>query len=161
MRQWIVFPFLPIPWQKVLQKNRCPSYQSSVSGLLVNCHRWRKVGYPNKWLQGLSHEMDLAFGLMTCMVSPRPKYGARPVFKLFTSTNDFITQKVYFPRLMRVCVGLTMLVACTYSRFSCFLASQQGFGHFLSIALASHWPKDLANCTPTPEENDKYSANLS
>jgi hypothetical protein len=28
-------------------------------------------------------------------------------------SNDFITQKVYFLRIMLVCVGLIMLAACT------------------------------------------------
>jgi hypothetical protein len=40
--------------------------------------------------------------LMTCMVSSRPKYGTRPVLNFFRCSNDFITQKVYFSRLMRV-----------------------------------------------------------
>jgi hypothetical protein len=53
-------------------------------------------------LKGLSHEMDLA--LMTCMASSRP---------IFRCSNDFITQKVYFSRLMPVYVGLIMLAACT------------------------------------------------
>jgi hypothetical protein len=31
------------------------------------------------------------------------------------------------------------------------------FGTFLRVSdLASHWLEDCANCTPTPEENDKY-----
>jgi hypothetical protein len=29
------------------------------------------------------------------------------------------------------------------------------------IGPCSHWLTDCANCTPTPEENDKYSANHS
>jgi hypothetical protein len=33
--------------------------------------------------------------------------------KFFRCSNDFITQKVYFSRLMRVYVGLIMLVVCT------------------------------------------------
>jgi hypothetical protein len=37
-----------------------------------------------------------------------------------------------------------------------------GFGTFLQVSdLASHWLKDCANCTPTPEKNNKYSANHS
>jgi hypothetical protein len=39
---------------------------------------------------------------------------------------------------------------------SLVIFGQQGLGHFLGI-LASHWLEDCANCTPTPEENDKYS----
>jgi hypothetical protein len=36
----------------------------------------------------------------------------------------------------------------------------QPFGPFLQeSALASHWLKDCANVTPTPEENNQYSAN--
>jgi hypothetical protein len=43
-----------------------------------------------------------------------------------------------------------------------FLASYWSarFGRFLQVsALASHWLEDCANITPTPEENDQYSAN--
>jgi hypothetical protein len=37
-----------------------------------------------------------------------------------------------------------------------------GFGRFLQLsALASHWLKDYANFTQTPEENDQYSVNQS
>jgi hypothetical protein len=36
------------------------------------------------------------------------------------------------------------------------------FGRFLQVsALASHWPADCENFTPTAEENDKYSTNYS
>ncbi len=41
------------------------------------------------------------------------------------------------------------------------LTGQQGLGDFLVSALASHWLEDCANVTPTPEENDQYSANHS
>ncbi len=47
-------------------------------------------------LKGLSHEVELAFDDM---------HGR--------SSNDFIRQKVYFSQLMRVCVVLIMLEACT------------------------------------------------
>jgi len=47
-------------------------------------------------------------------------------------------QKVYFSRLMRVCVGLIMLVAGTYSKFP-FFSWSAGLGRFLQVsALASH-----------------------
>jgi hypothetical protein len=59
-------------------------------------------------LKGLSHEMDLAFDDM-CMVSFRPKLGTGPFLKFFRCSNDFITQKVYFSRLMQV--KLIMLAA--------------------------------------------------
>jgi hypothetical protein len=37
-----------------------------------------------------------------------------------------------------------------------------GFGTFLQVSVpASHWLEDCANFTPTPEENDQYSANRS
>jgi hypothetical protein len=49
--------------------------------------------------------------LMTCMVGSRPKYRTGLFFELFRCSNDFITQKVYFSRLMRVHVGLKMLGA--------------------------------------------------
>ncbi len=42
-------------------------------------------------------------------------------FKFFGCSNDFIMQKVYCPRLLRVYVCLSMLSACTYYRFPCFL----------------------------------------
>jgi hypothetical protein len=38
---------------------------------------------------------------------------------------------------------------------SLFLIGQQGWD---ISALASHWLEDCANCMPTPEKNDKYSA---
>jgi hypothetical protein len=65
-------------------------------------------------------------------------------------------KKCIISRLMRVCVGLTMLTACT------FLASYWSaiFGRFLQVsALASHWLADCTNYTPTPGDNNKYSAN--
>jgi hypothetical protein len=51
--------------------------------------------------------------LMTCMVNLcLNTVGDGPFFAIFFSCfNDFITQKVYFSRLMRVYVG--MLAACT------------------------------------------------
>jgi hypothetical protein len=49
-----------------------------------------------------------------------------------------------------------MLAACTCSLLSA------GFGTFLQVsANNSHWLEDFANFTPTPEENDQYSANYS
>jgi hypothetical protein len=45
---------------------------------------------------------------------------------------------------------------------SLLLIGQQGLGHFFRIlVLASHWLEDCANFTPTPKENDQYSANYS
>jgi hypothetical protein len=47
-------------------------------------------------------------------------------------------------------------------QISLLLIGQQGFVDFLQVsALASHWLEDCANFTPTPEENDQYSANHS
>ncbi len=44
--------------------------------------------------------------------------------------------------------------------FLLLIGQHAGIGTFLQIsALASHWLEDWANCTPTPEEIDKYSAN--
>ena len=65
-------------------------------------------------------------------------------------------QKVYFSRLMRVYVGLIMLASWLVLSPS-FLAPywSEGFETF----LASHWVKFCANFTPTPEGNDKNSAN--
>jgi len=44
---------------------------------------------------------------MTCMVSSSLNRGWGNFFKLFSYSNDFITQKVYF-WLMRVYTGLVM-----------------------------------------------------
>jgi hypothetical protein len=53
------------------------------------------------------------------------------------SNDEFIAQKVYFSRLVRVCVGLTMLAASYWPA---------GFGRFLQVsALSSHWLADCAN----------------
>ncbi len=57
------------------------------------------------YLKGLSHEMDLAFDDM---------YGYFFIF--FRCSNDFILQKVYFSRLIRVYVGLIM-VSCLFLLF--------------------------------------------
>ncbi len=48
--------------------------------------------------------------------------------------NDFITQNVYFSLLMRVCVGLMMLAACTL-----LLISRQCLLDFSGIGFASHY----------------------
>ncbi len=65
----------------------------------------------------------------------------------------FITQKVYFSRLIRVCVGLLMLAASPG-----FLASYwpSGFETFLNVSThASHWlDLDCANFTLTPDETN-------
>ncbi len=65
-----------------------------------------------------------------CIVSSRPKLGTGTFFKFFSCSNDF-TEKVYFPRLMRVYDGLTMFSACTYLvQVSLLLIGQQGLGDF-------------------------------
>ncbi len=68
-------------------------------------------------LKGLSHEMDLA--LLTCMVSLVLSLhkGRGQFFKFCSCSYNFIMPKVFCSRLMRVCVGLIMLAACTQSRF--------------------------------------------
>ncbi len=48
--------------------------------------------------------------LMIRLASSRPKLGTGPFFRC---SNDFISQKVYFLRLVRVYVGLIMLAAFT------------------------------------------------
>jgi hypothetical protein len=71
-------------------------------------------------------------------------------------SDDFMKQKVYFSQLMRVCVGLKMLASCRVL-IPGFLASYwpARYETFWKVsAFASHWLKDCANCTPTPEEND-------
>ncbi len=57
-------------------------------------------------LKRLSHEMNLAFDDVG-------QKGTRPFLKFFMYSNDFIKQKVYFPLLTRVYVGLIMLAAFT------------------------------------------------
>jgi hypothetical protein len=65
----------------------------------------------------------------------------RPFLKIFRSSNDFVTQKVYFT-----------LSACTCPGILAFYRSA-GFGRFIQVpALASHWLEDCANFTPAPEE---------
>ncbi len=47
----------------------------------------------------------------------------------------FITQKVYFSRLIRVCVGLIMLAAVYLVEVSLLLIGRRGLGHFFR-----YWP---------------------
>ncbi len=60
--------------------------------------------------------------------------------KTFSCSNDFISEKVYFLRLVRVYVGVTMLSAGTQSRFPCFLLvsrvwdNSSGIGPCLTLA---------------------------
>ncbi len=63
------------------------------------CFKWAQI-IDVSALKGLSHEMDLAFDNI-CMVSFRSKYRTGPFFKFFRNSNDFISQKVYFSRLMQ------------------------------------------------------------
>ncbi len=84
----------------------CPQLQSNKQWAYFFSSKNCRVRWPV--LKGLCHEMDFAFE--TCMVSSRPKYGTRRVFTFFSCSNDFITQKVYFSRLLRVYVGL---MACS------------------------------------------------
>ncbi len=98
---------------------------------------------------------------MTCMVSSRPKQGTRPVFNLFGSSNHFLTQKVYFSRLMRVCVGLIMLVHGLYLvQVSLLLIGQQAWGHFFryrsllpigkrSVQIVRQRRRKITNTAPT------------
>jgi hypothetical protein len=54
---------------------------------------------------------------------------------------------------MRVYAGLIMFLVSYWSA---------GYGTFLQVsALASQWLEDCANLTPTPEEENQYSANYS
>jgi hypothetical protein len=63
-------------------------------------------------LMGLFHEMDLAVDDMHGWFKIQIGDGAIFV-KCFGCFNDFITQKVYFSRLLRVYFRLIMLAACT------------------------------------------------
>ncbi len=56
---------------------------------------------------------------------------------------------------MRLCVGLTMLAACTKSRLLASYWSAR-YGRFLQVsAISSHWLADFANFTPIPGECGK------
>ncbi len=70
------------------------------------------LGYILEWLLKRDCLTRWIWLLMTFLVSSRPQLGTRPFFKLFSCSNDFITQKVYFSWLMRLYVGLIMLSAC-------------------------------------------------
>ncbi len=81
--------------------------------------------------------------------------GPRPFFKMFRYSND--NAKSVF---LVVNASLRWLNNIS-GVFPCLYCSA-GFGNFLQVsALASPWLKGCLNCTPTPEENDKYSANHS
>ncbi len=73
-------------------------------------------------------------------------YRGRGQFLNFLGSNDFIKQKLYFSRLMRVCIGLIMLAACTVLNPGFLAYLSVGFGRFLQVsALAFHWLADCAN----------------
>jgi hypothetical protein len=94
------------------------------------------------------------------MVSTRSKYGTGPFLKIYCCSNDFITQKVYF---FAVNASLCSLNNVSGVLSPDFLDSywSAGFRKFLKVlCLASHWLEDCANCTPTPEENDKCRLTL-
>ena len=86
---------------------------------------------------------------MTCMVSSRPKKGTGKFFKFFYCSNDFITQKVHFSRLMRVCASLIILAACTLSRFSCFWL----------VSMVSGISSGISHCFPLAGGLCKFYAN--
>ncbi len=75
-------------------------------------------------------------------------------------SNAFITQKVYFSRLMRVCVGLVMLERVYLVQVSLFLIGQRGLGHFFRyqplfpigwriVQILSKHRRKTNNTTPT------------
>jgi hypothetical protein len=84
-----------------------------------------------------------------------------PFFKLFRCSNDFKTQKVYFLRLMLVYVGFN--VSGVYLvQVSLLLIGQQGLGDFFRYyPLVPIGQRIVHIFSPTPEENDQYSANHS
>jgi hypothetical protein len=84
---------------------------------------------------------------MTCMVSSRAKKGTGPFIKLFGCSNDLIPQKVYFPRLTRVYVGLIMLVARTR------------FPFFLMISRVWDISSDIGTCFPLAGGLCKFYSN--
>ncbi len=65
-------------------------------------------------LKGLSHEMDLDFDDVWLVLGLNRGRGYCYIF--FGCSNDFILQKVYFSRLMRLYVRLIM-VSCLFLSF--------------------------------------------
>jgi hypothetical protein len=89
-------------------------------------------------LKGLSHEMDLAFD--DRLVSTGPKKGTGRVFKFFRCSNAFITEKVYFSRLMRVYLGLMI----TGSRVYLVHVSSRPFKHIICCSFVDPEPRESA-----------------
>ncbi len=72
-----------------------------------HCQFWRT--FPDSFfhLKGMSHENDLAFDDMHGQFGHWSVLGViwdAAGFKIFWFSNDFITEKVYFSRLMLVCL---------------------------------------------------------
>ncbi len=95
--------------------------------------------------------MDLAFDDMWSVLGLHRGGG---LFLNFKNAPIIYNAKCVFLVVDASLLGLIMLLACTESRFPCLLFIGQQVS-----ALTSHWLEDCANFTPTPEENEQYSAN--
>jgi hypothetical protein len=94
------------------------------------------------------------------MVSSRPKYGTGPFLNFFRCSNDFITQSVFLTaneslRWLNNVSGVFLV------QVSLLLIGSRVWDISSGIYPCFLLAGELANCTPTPEENDKYSANQS
>jgi hypothetical protein len=98
--------------------------------------------------------MDLAFDDMHGQFWP--KLGTRPVFKFLCALMIYNAKSVF---LVRDCVAL-IISGVLLVLVSLLLIGQQGLGHLFRYRPLL-WMEDCANFTPTPEENDQYSANHS
>jgi hypothetical protein len=87
--------------------------------------------------------------------------------KNFLSEVTILNPKTNLPHLTVLFAGNASLrwlnnVGSAYLvQVSLILIGQQGWGHFSGIGLAFDWLEDFANCRPTPEKYNKYSANHS
>jgi hypothetical protein len=87
---------------------------------------WNRVrSYPELWRDPYSDQDPKKSFRIRIWAAPWP------VFKFFRCLNDLITQKVYFLRLIRVCLGLIMLAMRRYLfKVSLLFIGQHGLGHF-------------------------------
>jgi hypothetical protein len=76
-------------------------------------------------------------------------------------SNDFITHKVYFSRLMRVCLGFSNVSGVYLTQVSFFLLVSSVWKISLGIGPCFPLAGGLCKFTPTLEENKKYSARYS
>ncbi len=83
-------------------------------------------------------------------------------FLIVCCSDDFITQKEYFSRLLRLCVGLINNVGGVYLvQVSTLFIGLHSLEHFFRhrSLLPIGWR--MVQFTPTPEENNQYCASHS